>query len=400
MAFQRENKIQEFRADALRVGAELPAMKSAFAPSGLSGAFEAEAKEVSKPSLGELFNVSGSAAYQNERELGLKSTSLDGAGGSGATASARITAQQDLEVARRKASNDTAMFLQMLNLLTEEIAALEAQIEAYDNQIEATDSLIGILANGGEIDPTDSEHQRLLKLAGIPEDEWGTVTLDDLRRHREELQAQRDAAKTQLHKKVAEGASQENAASRIDQGLPVSSYSIEPREAVQEYARRNPDVDLEDLSRRDLLEIRKINLVSEYVARSELGSRDVEWFKVAYAELNLRSDQGVLLENSVDMLVEALEDNSREMLLKEGGLDPVLVGYLVEDKIHEIQSSLNLSDPELAMFVEMAVVDLSTQAQMAIVQSSTASPELKSIVEQQLVSDGVDPTISIENTTP
>ncbi|RIJ28442.1 hypothetical protein D1223_13740 [Henriciella mobilis] len=316
--------------------------------------------------------------------MGLKSASINGASGSGATASSRIAEQQERETARRKASNDTIMFLQMLEDLAEQIKALEDQIDRYDEQIGATDSLIEILASGGEIDPNDPEHQRLLRLAGIPEEDWGTVTLDDLRKHREELQEQRDKAKDQLDKKVAEGAAYEQAESNWQQGQPVSASTLTTPKAVEEYANRNPDVDLEDLSRRDLLEIRKINLVSEYIARSEHTERDVEWFKAAYAELSLTSDQGVLFENAVDMLVSELADNSREMLLKEDSLDPVLVKYLVEDKIAQLEAKFDLSSPDHLMLAEFAVGDLSEQAQKAILQSSSASAELKAIAEQNV----------------
>ncbi|WP_147372832.1 hypothetical protein [Henriciella mobilis] len=385
MTTHTNEKIREFRADALRVSAQLPAVGSAFDPKGVSASVsDAGSGNSAPPKLGELFNVSGSQGFQNEREMGLKSASINGASGSGATASSRIAEQQERETARRKASNDTIMFLQMLEDLAEQIKALEDQIDRYDEQIGATDSLIEILASGGEIDPNDPEHQRLLRLAGIPEEDWGTVTLDDLRKHREELQEQRDKAKDQLDKKVAEGAAYEQAESNWQQGQPVSASTLTTPKAVEEYANRNPDVDLEDLSRRDLLEIRKINLVSEYIARSEHTERDVEWFKAAYAELSLTSDQGVLFENAVDMLVSELADNSREMLLKEDSLDPVLVKYLVEDKIAQLEAKFDLSSPDHLMLAEFAVGDLSEQAQKAILQSSSASAELKAIAEQNV----------------
>ncbi len=383
MTTHTNEKIREFRADALRVSAQLPAVGSAFDPKGVSASVsDAGSGNSAPPKLGELFNVSGSQGFQNEREMGLKSASINGASGSGATASSRIAQQQERETARRKASNDTVMFLQMLEDLAEQIKALEDQIDQYDEQIGATDSLIEILASGGEIDPNDPEHQRLLRLAGIPEEDWGTVTLDDLRKHREELQAERDKAKDQLDKKVAEEASLLEADSKHSEGKPVSAAELKTPKAVEEYAKRNPDVDLEDLTRRDLVEIGKINLVSEYIARSEHTERDVEWFKAAYAELSLTSDQGVLFENAVDMLVSELADNSREMLLKEDGLDPVLVEYLAEDKIEEILEQVDINDPGEQIMLQFVFADWSQEAASAALRNPETPDVLREIIAQ------------------
>lgn len=334
------------------------------------------------PKLGELFHVSGSQTFQNEREIGLKSSSMNGMGGSGATASSRIAEQQERETARRKASNDTVMFLQMLEELAEQVKALEEQIEHYDNQIEATDSLIGILESGGEIDPTDPEHQRLLRLAGIPEEEWGTVTLEDLRKHREELQAERDKAKDQLDKKVAEGAAYEQAESNLRQGNPVSGSTLPTPEAVEEYAKRNPDADLEDLSRRDLLEIRKINLVSEYIARSEHTEKGIEWLKAGYAELRISSDASEQdFKQNFESLINELSPDDVALLLQEDhGFDQRANIYLARMKLEDIQSQYDLENPDERMMFEMELETFDGVRKSALLSDPKTDPAIRELL--------------------
>lgn len=377
MGTTKDHKLEEFRAESTQLVALMAAKE--IAPQHC-----ATSDDNAPIKLGELFNASGSAIYQNARELALNSDAVSGVGGSGVFEQSRVLERHERETAQRNASNDTVLFLELLRTLQDQIRELERQIAKLDEQIEATDSLIDILQNGGEIDPTDPDHQRLLRLAGIPEDQWGTVTLDDLRAHKTQLQIQRDDAKVQLDKKVAEGAAFEVAASNREQGIPTSADTIEPREAVEEYSKRNPAADLDDLSVRDLLEIRKINLVSEYIARSDHAEKDIDWFKAAYAELNLSMSDGSVLGNSIDLLVEQLSENGREALLTESDLDQALIGYLVEDKIKEIEAEYDLSSPDQQIFVEMVLADLSDEAKFAVQQSPSASTELKSIIEIQL----------------
>ncbi len=377
MAKAEDTIKQEFRADADRIS-ELKIAE----------------RGVAELNLGKLFNVSGGADQQNAREMGLKSETLTGMGGSGATAAARILEHNARETARRKASNDTAMFLQMLEQLSAEIRAIELQIERFDQQLEATDSLIGILESGGEIDPTDPEHQRLLRLAGIPEDEWGVVTLDDLRAHRIDLQTQRDQAKIELDKRFAQEAALIEAESNSQRGNPISASSLSMPDAVSQFAMRNPETDLENLSRRDLVEIGKINLVSEYLARSDHAERDIAWFKAAYAELNLSAGDGEVLESAVDMLVDSLSNNARDSLLKEDGLDQALVKYLVADKVLEVIEDTDIDDPSEQIMLQFIFADWSQQALSAAVNDPDTPDSLREMIAQNIDENGLSvPTI-------
>jgi hypothetical protein len=383
--------------------AEFRGLANEFARKPMSPSFLAEAYEAhttrSTPRLGDDFKTSASQDGQNAREIAFASDAKAGINGSGATSGARGADQKETDAKKRKASNDTATFLRMLQALEAQIKALEERIEHYDNQIEATDSLINIVASGGEIDPTNPEHQRLLRLAGIPDDEWGTVTLDDLRKHRDELARERDVAKTQLDKKVAEGVAYESAASNLNQGIPISASSIVPPEAVEEYARRNPDVDLEDLSRRDLLEIRKINLVSEYIARSEHTEKGIEWLKAGYAELRISevsSDSD--FRANFEKLIEELTPNELVMLLQEDhGLDARANAYLAQTKLDQIKATYNLDDPEERMMFEMDLEAFDGIWKSALLSDPNTDQAIKDLLGGNAQVSGQDTALTAEN---
>ena len=389
-----ENKIEEFRAESLRVSARLQA------PSNFSSALNTEFEEsnAAPVRLGELFNVSGSASSQNEREIGLKSGSLDGAGGSGALAAARIVEQHERETAQRKAANDTAMFLDMLQAIADQIRELEDLVDQYDRQLEATNSLIEILEGGGEIDPTDPDHQRLLRLAGIPEEQWGTVTLDDLRQNKIELQTKRDIAKTQLDKKVAEEASLVEAASNIDRGVPVSSSSLATPKAIAEYARRNPDVDLENLTARDLIEIGKINLVSEYAARSEFAELGIDWLKASYAELRLsEGSSDADFEANFRGLIGAMKPDDIALLLQtDQGLDARANTYLANARLNEIVSQYDMDNPDDLMMFEIEMETFDGVWKTALINDPNTDQHIKDLLtsSEQVIDLDVQPGTS------
>ncbi len=108
MAFQRENKIQEFRADALRVAAaELPAVKAAFAPSGF-------VDPETQVELDRMINaLPGVTARADENDILLSHGSRNDMD-RGQDAAKRHVDRAALEREARRKSSDMVNFLYML----------------------------------------------------------------------------------------------------------------------------------------------------------------------------------------------------------------------------------------------------------------------------------------------
>lgn len=106
-------------------------------------------------------------------------------------ASERLKRQADEK--RRKDRADTAMYLALLQA---QIAELDRQIAALNDQIDALDELLQIIDSGAELDPDNPAHRKLLEGSGIPEDQWGSVTREDIE------QAKRDRAAVRAEKQA------------------------------------------------------------------------------------------------------------------------------------------------------------------------------------------------------
>ena len=110
----------------------------------------------------------------------------------------------------------------------------------------------------------------MLRLAGIPEDEWGTVTLDDLRRHREELQAQRDAAKAKRDQKAQALEALEPIERELAVEGVVDATSLNMDQAVEVYSRLNPEFDPRNATGEDVVQIGALQNAELALADSEL----------------------------------------------------------------------------------------------------------------------------------
>lgn len=78
-------------------------------------------------------------------------------------------------------------------ILQAQIDGLNARIVVLDGQINALDDLIERVQGGEKLDPNNPAHRRLLLKSGVPEDDWGGLTLRDLQDLRDQRQQRRDA---------------------------------------------------------------------------------------------------------------------------------------------------------------------------------------------------------------
>ncbi|MGH1397806.1 MAG: hypothetical protein ACRBCT_01175 [Alphaproteobacteria bacterium] len=121
--------------------------------------------------------LAAKAAYEKLQDHdGQLSESRVGVIASGAAAgqaqSAKV-AEENEKAAKERF--DTAVLLALLDDIQFEINKIEEEIVKIDQEIDAVQELALILEGGGIIDPTNSEHQRLLRQADIPVDDWGIV---------------------------------------------------------------------------------------------------------------------------------------------------------------------------------------------------------------------------------
>ena len=358
MATPGNDKLQEFKSESLRLASRVPA-------------------------LGDMFKVSGSNELQSQRELGLKSRSIDGANASGALAATQIAERHQHQELQRRASNDTTMFLQMLQLIRDQIGALDAQIAKYDEQIAATDSLIDIFENGGEIDPTNPEHQRLLRLAGIPEDQWGTVTLDDLNRHRDDLNAKRDDAKADRDDKARSLDKLEQAEEGLVKNGSVHASTLDMDEAVAIYAMLDPDFDPAFVTAHQVVQIAAIHTADAALDNDNYQEMELAWFKAEYSTLSLGGLSNEAVAQYIgESLIERLNIRAKDELLLDSSIDVSMRELIALDRLEMILDGSSATD--LDAFKKMALEGLPLEVRQLLFHSDKVDSDLKEFLGEDL----------------
>lgn len=127
--------------------------------------------------------------------------------GLGAREKARTIAQE-----KAKSAADTRMHVLLalqaqLEALDFEIAQLDIEIEKLEEQINALDGLLGELGPDEKVDPNDPRQREWLDKSGIPKEEWGNLTREDIeriKREREEAKREREAERDQKREQRAE----------------------------------------------------------------------------------------------------------------------------------------------------------------------------------------------------
>lgn len=171
---EESNTREQFRADARLIGAHVSAN-------------DVEPSFIDKPGLTDTFVIKA-GLEGNQQNLELKGggrESVSGTDGSTFTASI-FAALREKDRARRDSTSRLVTFLDLLDSIERQIAALDDQIAEYEAEVdqlqEQLDALEELrdLVNRGELDPNNPDHMRLLAQSGIPSDQWGLVNPDML----------------------------------------------------------------------------------------------------------------------------------------------------------------------------------------------------------------------------
>ena len=227
---------------------------------------------------------------------------------------------------RRQGKDDMADLLALLDAqiadLERQIAEYDRLIEEYEEQLSAIDELRELIESG-ELDPTDPEHIALLRRAGIPEDDWGTVTIDDLdgleketKDKLDDAKQKRDDARDQLDKtqKVRDGVANALVKDPDAKSIDIRSFGLDEESAAKKaedptYDPANATAD----DMRDLLDRSMKNFISQRTATHENESA---WFKLSEKELReLVSEEGYV--DGLDQLINELEENTKKVLLED-----------------------------------------------------------------------------------
>ncbi len=285
----------------------------------------------------EAFNAALGAEFRLERDQALLGQQ-DPAGGSRAGeiklsfAAAAGAQSKASDRAREKAGQrfSDAMLLAMLAQLERDIEVLEKQIEGYEKQIAAVEWLI---ENHKIIDPTDPEHIQLLELAGIPKDEWGTVTVEQLRERLDELSRKRD----DLNQKLDERREELQDLNEKHQKILISEGRQKEEElaAVEEAYRAK--IDDHAASYPDLLE------------------NETAWFKTGLA---LMFVQAPSYRDDIASMIEKLNLLSKkDLLMDEAISDEIkdMVRLSIFDKLYASMSK-NSDKPNYETLLEKALL--------------------------------------------
>lgn len=207
----------------------------------------------------------------------------------------------------RQRKDREAFFAALLDQLDRDIAEIQGRIDSYNEQIHAIEELIRAEQNGG-IDPTDPEHRKILRRAGIPEEEWGTVTLEDLEAHKEQLEAAKDDAQDALANKRAQ---KEELSARIAE-ISNNSPSAQQEQQLQ--------------IARDMMD----ETVSEIMGkRPQVIQDEAAWFKFGIEKLKIFETQQEYLEK-LDIMIAGLSEDTAIALISD---TDSLIDSTVKDRI-------------------------------------------------------------------
>ena len=273
-----------------------------------------------------------------------------------------------------KQSDDDQYFLALLRGLEAQIEALEREIEGYDNQIEALEDLIA-LEKDGKLDPNNPEHIRMLEAAGIPVDEWGTVTLEDLNKKLEEIKAKRDEAKEELDEKQTKKDS-------LDSKVTALASAEEPeKQALVKELKAEYKGQLDDF----------IN------SHPDLVEEEIPWFRAGFNLLD--EGQPDYIQNVNRLIAELNPITKRELLQNINDLPEAVADQLRLDKFEQLYGafSTKLRDkPNYMELLETKILGkLDDRTKLLLSQKESTPTEVAEILNRQSA-ENVNATIQPE----
>jgi predicted transcriptional regulator len=337
-------------------------------------AFGATGVDFEQPAQINVFNINAPGS-QNAANLEALAYSDMGAPLSFSSGAATLIQNLQKEEEEKKEREERS-FQSLLDQIDADIAALERHLDdLYKERDEihekmgAVDALIE-LERLDNVDPNNPEHQRLLRKAGFNNpDKWGTLTMDDYRRHREELEGRdREIGSeiTRTQTQITTLSSQRDAIERVAGDPHINDINVNGLGLDAEIARRqatNPGFDPEHVTRAEVQEIMTENVS---LARAQVANIDniaTERFVRDFSELQT---SGMSAEASAQ-LINNLEDGVAQTLLTTEGLDstlrtPLKARAFVDAYEHEVEAHPEQRSEILSAFVQ--TLDAATAASL------------------------------------
>lgn len=313
-------------------------------------AFGATGVDFEQPAQINVFNINAPGS-QNAANLEALAYSDMGAPLSFSSGAATLIQNLQKEEEEKKEREERS-FQSLLDQIDANIAALERRLddlykqrdELYRQRDEIREKMAAVdalmaLESLDNVDPTNPEHQRLLRKAGFTNpDQWGTLTMDDYRRRRQELEGDEQQ----------NGAQIDNNANQISQTQTQLSIMREQREVAQraaddpsdndinvnglgldnEIARRqetHPGFDPEHATRADVQQLVTDNVAQGIQLREQVYLTSAPDFAEQLSRLRVAGDD---TDSAIAGLVNNLQDNVARTLLTEEGLDERTENYL------------------------------------------------------------------------
>ena len=196
---------------------------------------------------------------------------------------------------------------------------INGRINLYEGQIQATDQLIDFMKQGGKLDPNNPEHQKMLKAAGIPEDQWHNITLQDLQDHKQGLQTKlADANAEKVALKEANDKVDENIKSKNNINLGIDNNTAK--------------TELVDLV--STTELKKLDSETQKIKTQTNEIQALETKLVASTFLEINNLKGTPAYTAkLEQLIDTLDPDTKQKMKDSDDTPPELKALLEVDNL-------------------------------------------------------------------
>ena len=309
------------------------------------------------------------AFRQQAIEMGMKGDDIVAGVIKTAAAAAKEVQGSIAERAEKQAKErfDDAMFLAVVGDLDAQIAAKQGEIDDLTEQIDAAEELLEIIDRDGDIDPTDPTQMRLLKLLDIPEEDWGTVTRQQITDRLDALRARRDQVITDRNQLIQE---RHDLAALADESLGRK------KEAVNHQLDQNRD---------EMLAKRPAQIEAE-----------ADWFKAEVEHLEAYA-ASVGLIHEIDKIIDTLADSTKMSFIKDKDFSGLAADRLKIDNFMEQYIDLQeyKEEPDYQQWLEETIQYLDDETiGLLLKYDSTPTEVIKAI---QSLSHELEKSFDISN---
>jgi hypothetical protein len=328
-----------------------------------------------------------SLTSREQNTAGLRAPATNGQGVSGATVvGATARAEFDKKEKLRKEALERA-FQSLIDRINQDIAAMDLRIRELGQQIKAVDALIE-LEKIDKLDPNNPDHRKLLIAAGIPTDKWGTITLEDLRRRRLELEEEMKLAREERQELSDAYESTRSAQSSGRERINLDLPSLKIVNA--QYRKTHPDYDPKNATVEQAEDIRKLVIERIIFQRLAVQDKGVAWFRDGLAQLEAFKG-GADYTQKLDQLVERLDDPTKWKLLDDKNLDPIVAERIEISNFRKIYANIQGMDKGSAEYAEMlaeSIDMMGERARRALLAEPGTPQDVRTAIERTLPTAG------------